>query len=81
LFEVVLIQVLRHLMEQEQVSRGMLAGLLRPRRRKALAMHEQPAQEQTLDALASISGMLRTVFANGFRSVVGCTPGAYLQGW
>lgn len=82
LFEVVLIQVLRHLMEKDHVSGGMLAGLSHPKLRNALvAMHDQPAQEWTLDALANISGMSRTVFANGFRGVVGCTPGAYLQGW
>lgn len=82
LFEVVLIQLLRHLMETGQIGGGMLAGLAHPRLRKALvAMHEQPAQVWSLEALASISGMSRTVFATGFRDVVGCTPGAYLQGW
>lgn len=82
LFEVVLIQVLRHLMETGQLSGGMLAGLSHPKLRKALvAMHDGPEQAWSLDALASISGMSRTVFANSFRSVVGCTPGAYLQGW
>lgn len=82
LFEVVLVQVLRHLMEAGQINGGMLAGLSHPRLRKALvAMHDRPEQEWSLDALASISGMSRTVFANGFRNVVGCTPGAYLQGW
>ena len=44
-------------------------------------MHEQPGQEWSLDTLANISGMSRSVFAGTFRSVVGCTPGAYLQGW
>jgi len=82
LFEVMLIQVLRHLMEAGQISGGMLAGLSHPKLRKALvAMHDQPGQDWSLDSLARISGMSRTVFANGFRSVVGCTPGAYLQGW
>lgn len=82
LFEIVLIHLLRHLMETEQVEGGMLAGLSHPKLRKALvAMHEQPAQEWSLDALAAMSGMSRSVFARGFRSVVGCTPGAYLQSW
>ena len=81
LFEVVLIQVLRHLMETGQISGGMLAGLSHPKLRKALvAMHNDPGQEWSLEALAGISGMSRTVFATGFRSVIGCTPGAYLQG-
>lgn len=82
LFEVVLIQVLRQMMETEQIQGGMLAGLSHPKLRKAIvAMHEQPGQEWSLDALASISGMSRSVFANSFRSIVGCTPGSYLQGW
>nr|WP_294865330.1 AraC family transcriptional regulator [uncultured Pseudogulbenkiania sp.] len=82
LFEVVLIQVLRHLMETNQIRGGMLAGLSHPKLRKALvAMHEQPGREWSLEALANISGMSRSVFAGAFRSAVGCTPGAYLQGW
>lgn len=82
LFEVVLIQVLRHLMETGKISGGMLAGLSHPKLRHALvAMHDQPRQAWSLDTLAGISGMSRTVFANSFRSVVGCTPGVYLQGW
>lgn len=82
LFEVVLIQVLRHLMEAEQIGGGMLAGLSHPKLRKALvSMHEQPAQEWSLEALADLAGMSRSVFANSFRDTVGCTPGSYLQGW
>lgn len=82
LFEVVLIQVLRHLMESNQVGGGMLAGLSHPKLRKAMvAMHEQPQREWSLEALADISGMSRSVFAGSFRKTVGCTPGVYLQGW
>ncbi|RDZ27834.1 AraC family transcriptional regulator [Lysobacter silvisoli] len=82
LFEVVLIQVLRHLMDHGQTQAGMLAGLGHPRLRLALvAMHEAPAREWTLDALAATAGMSRSVFANSFREAVGSTPGAYLQQW
>lgn len=82
LFEVVLIQVLRHLMETNRVQGGMLAGLAHPKLRKALvAMHEQPAQAWSLESLAEVAGMSRSVFANSFRDSVGCTPGIYLQGW
>ena len=43
LFEVVLIQLLRHLMEAGQIGGGMLAGLSHPKLRKSLvAMHEHP---------------------------------------
>lgn len=82
LFEVVLIQVLRHLMESGQARSGMLAGLAHPRLRFAVvAMHEQPADEWTLETLAERASMSRSVFANAFRDTVGCTPGAYLQQW
>jgi len=82
LFDVVLIQVLRHLMESGQTQAGMLAGLAHTRLRLALvAMHEQPAQDWSLDTLAARAGMSRSVFANAFRDTVGCTPGGYLQHW
>jgi AraC-like DNA-binding protein len=82
LFEVFLIQVLRHLMETGGVRGGMLAGMAHANLRKALvAMHNEPATEWSLESLAKTAGMSRSVFANAFRDTVGCTPGAYLQGW
>jgi transcriptional regulator GlxA family with amidase domain len=82
LFEVVMIQVLRQLMESGAVHGGLLSGLSHPRLRNALvAMHEAPAQEWTLDELAHAAGMSRSVFATTFRETVGMTPGRYLQGW
>lgn len=82
LFEVVLIQVLRHLMESGQIRSGMLAGMGHPKLRHALvAMHEQPAHEWSLEELAEKAGMSRSVFADTFRDTVGLTPGAYLQHW
>ena len=82
LFEVVMIQILRRQMESGDVQGGMLAGLSHPRLRNALvAMHESPARDWSLDDLAAAAGMSRTVFATGFRDVVGITPGHYLQGW
>jgi AraC-like DNA-binding protein len=82
LFEVVMIQVLRQLMERGGIRGGMLSGLSHPRLRGALvAMHASPAREWTLDALAREAGMSRSVFAAAFRDTVGCTPGQYLQAW
>ncbi|KMN49369.1 AraC family transcriptional regulator [Chromobacterium violaceum] len=82
LFEVVLVQLLRHLLEAGELRAGMLAGLAHSKLRKALAaMHEQPAREWSLARLAGIAGMSRSVFASNFRDIVGCTAGAYLQGW
>lgn len=82
LFEAVLIQVLRHLMESGEIRSGMLAGLGHPKLRHALiAMHETPAREWSLEDLADAAGMSRSGFADAFREIVGSTPGAYLQGW
>ncbi len=82
LFEVVLIQVLRQLMESGQTRVGMLAGLAHPQLRKAIvAMHDEPGRDWSLEQLADESGMSRSAFANAFRDVVGVTPGAYLQRW
>ncbi len=82
LFEVVLIQLLRHLMESGAVQVGMLAGMAHPRLRHAVvAMHEQPARAWTLAELAAVAGMSRSVFAQAFRTALGCTPGSYLQAW
>lgn len=82
LFEVVLVNVLRELMELGQVRSGMLAGMSHERLRHALvAVHERPGLDWTLEQLADIAGMSRTAFATSFRVTVGTTPGQYLQHW
>jgi AraC-like DNA-binding protein len=82
LFEVVMIQILRQLMESGKVKGGLLSGLSHPRLRHALvAMHEEPSKEWTLHELAGVANMSRSVFASTFRSIIGITPGQYLQGW
>lgn len=82
LFEVVMVQVLRHLLHGGEIRVGMLSGLAHPRLRHALvAMHEAPAKEWPLEELARIAGMSRSVFAATFRDTVGVTPGQYLQSW
>lgn len=82
LFEVVLIHVIRHLMEQGKAQAGLLAGLADARLRLALvAIHQAPQHEWSLEALAAAAGMSRSVFAKAFRQAVGCTPGLYVQGF
>jgi len=82
LFEVLMIWLLRVLMDQGKVQSGMMAGLGHPKLKLALvAMHDAPQRDWSLQTLATQAGMSRTVFANGFRDVVGCTPGVYLQRW
>jgi AraC-like DNA-binding protein len=82
LFEVVIIQLIRHLMANNAVNVGLLAGLAHPQLQRAIvALHEAPAQSWTLEQLAERAAMSRSAFANTFREVVGVTPGDYLTGW
>jgi len=82
LFEILLIQVLRAMMEGSLIQSGMLAGLADGRLRNALvSIHDQPQRNWSLEDLAAVAGMSRTSFANAFRDTVGVTPGTYLQAW
>jgi AraC-like DNA-binding protein len=82
LFEVVIIQLIRHLMANNAVNVGLLAGLAHPQLQRAIvALHEAPAKAWTLEQLAECAAMSRSAFANTFREVVGVPPGDYLTGW
>jgi len=82
LFEVLLVQLLRELMEKGSIRVGMLAGLSDNRLRKALvSIHDNPEKDWTVESLAAKCGMSRSVFSNLFRSIIGETPVRYLQNW
>jgi AraC-like DNA-binding protein len=82
LFEVVIIQLIRHLMAANVVNIGVLAGLAHPQLRNAIiAMHEQPEQPWTIETLAAKAAMSRSTFAVAFHDIVGTAPGDYLTGW
>ena len=85
LFEVVVIQLLRWLLDHPQeagVRPSLVVGLSDPRLARALAaMHDSPGESWTLERMAGRAGMSRTAFANAFRERVGQTPADYLAGW
>ncbi|MCD9087494.1 AraC family transcriptional regulator [Stenotrophomonas sp. SY1] len=85
LFEVVLIQLLRWLLDHPQeagIRPGFITGLSDPRLARALvAMHDLPGEPWTLSRMAERAGMSRTAFANAFRERVGQTPADYLSDW
>jgi len=85
LFEVVVLQLLRWLLDHPQeagVRPGLIIGLSDPRLARALvAMHDSPGEDWTLERMAERAGMSRTAFANTFRKTVGQTPADYLTGW
>ncbi len=85
MFEVVLIQLLRWIIDrpdQVGVRGGLLAGLADARLARALvAMHRSPGDPWSLDRMASEAGLSRSAFAGIFKSVTGMTPAAYLTDW
>lgn len=85
LFEVVLIQVLRWIIDhpdQAHVAQGMMMGLSDPRLAKALiAVHEAPDADWTLERMATHAGMSRSAFAAAFKTATGTTPAAYSLDW
>ncbi len=82
LFEVLLIQLLRKIVDEGMMSTGMLAGLAHPQVGKAMtALHEAPAQPWTLENLAAVAGVSRSHFANAFKATMGSTVGDYLCEW
>ena len=85
LFEVVLIQLLRWILDHVSdlgIPAGLLAGLGDPRLVPVLtALHESPEQAWTLPSMAREARMSRSAFAARFREVVGLAPGEYLTQW
>lgn len=82
LFELVLMQLLRHSLRSGRTSVGFLRGLAHPQLSRAItAMHAEPERQWTLESLAALAAMSRSSFAGAFRREVGQTPGEYLTCW
>ena len=85
LFEVVLIQLLRWIIDHPHeagVTSGLMMGLTDQRLAKALvALHRSPYDDWTLARMAAEAGMSRSTFADAFKAATGTTPAAYLTDW
>jgi AraC-like DNA-binding protein len=85
LFEVVLIQLLRWIIDHPHrvgVPRGLITGLADPRLAKTLvALHQSPGEDWSLQRMARVASMSRSAFAEAFRNATGMTPAAYLTDW
>lgn len=82
LTEVLMVQLLRHAIEQRLADGGSMAGLADARLMKLLtALHAHPAKPWTLDAMAAVAGMSRSRFAAHFATTVGVPPAEYLTQW
>lgn len=85
LFEVLLIQLLRWLLDHPEragATAGLISGLSDPALARALtALHRDPGQAWSVDRLAAEAGLSRTAFASRFRQRMDATPADYLAGW
>lgn len=85
LFEVVLIQLLRWMLDHPShlaLRQSLLSGLADERLAPALvAVHESPGESWTLQAMAREASMSRSAFASHFKKVVGQTPVDYVTDW
>jgi AraC-like DNA-binding protein len=82
LFELLVIQLLRHLLSTHAMASGMMAGLADPRLSRALnQMHDKPQQAWTVAELAAAANMSRASFAAHFHAVLGQPPADYLMSW
>jgi AraC-like DNA-binding protein len=78
-----LVQALRlHLAEGLKGGVGWLFALADKQMSAAItAMHDEPAHRWTLQKLAQIAGMSRSIFAQRFKNTVGEPPMEYLLRW
>jgi AraC-like DNA-binding protein len=77
LIDLVVIRALRSWIHRRQTS-GWLGGLSDARIASALkAIHEQPMQRWSIEALAAIAGMSRSNFCDRFTALVGRSPLRY----
>jgi len=82
LFELLLIQLLRHRLSQGALLPGALAGMADARIARALKlMHAHPERPLQVEALARLAGMSHASFCATFKRLVGQSPAHYLAGW
>ncbi len=82
LSEIIFAQALRTFIESDAGIAGSLAGFADPAVSKALkAIHDDPGHPWTLEKLASLAGVSRTLLASRFSQLLQVTPLAYITGW
>ncbi len=83
LVHLMLLQVLRlFLSSASDLPKGWFLALTDRQISVAVgAMHAEPARNWTLEALARLAGVSRTIFAQRFKALVGTTAMAYLIRW
>lgn len=79
LCDVLLIQIVRHVVDSGLIRQGILAGLAHPRLSKVLVeLLDTPGKAWPLAVMAQRASLSRNAFARCFKEVVGITPAAFL---
>ena len=82
LFELLFIRTIREWGAGNPGNLGWLSGLSDPQVGLALsAIHDDPAREWTVQMLADVAGLSRSVLAARFQRVVGQSPLRYVTDW
>jgi AraC-like DNA-binding protein len=82
LLDLLFIQAIRAWGAKSPKHLGWLSGLGDSQVGRALsAIHEDPARDWTVEALAEIAGLSRSAFAARFTDVVGKSPLKYIASW
>lgn len=82
LTDIFIIHVLRHVLNNNIMQHGLLAGLAHPQISKVLlAIHEAPEKQWGLEEMAELALMSRSKFADLFKRTVGQSPGDYVIDW
>lgn len=82
LCELLFIYALTYCLENKKTQSGILKLYSHPKLNKALeAIHKNPSESWSLEALAQQAAMSRTAFANAFKDQSGWTPVQYLTWW
>lgn len=82
LTNIFIIYVLRHVIDNNIMQHGLLAGLAHSQLCTVLlAIHEAPEQQWALEEMASLALMSRSKFSDLFKRTVGQSPGDYIIDW
>ena len=82
LSEVVFIQILRAYMKDQPQSSVALTALSDPNLGSVLdAVHSNPSDDWSLERMAEVAGLSRSVFAERFKHKLSMTPGRYVTEW
>ena len=80
LCEVLIVQLLRHALQQKLIAAAALPAVSDVALGKAMqAMQAQPGGKWSVAELAALCGMSRSRFARQFHAVLGCPPAQYLN--